>query len=170
MHGKGSLAALLLVAALAVPPAMYFRVWDPPAHADSQGSYVPPPTLRSALHAPPEKPQPVKATAPDVEVPEILVMDRDPMLSPADIEALNRVPPPEPEPAPAEAPRPPRPRPQRLDVHGIIAIDGQERKAIINGRETAVGEKVGKSRVVGIDLDGVRFRSKGKTFKKKVGD
>lgn len=49
-------------------------------------------------------------------------------------------------------------------------MDGVERKAIVNGRETAVGESIGRARVVSIELDGVTFRSRGRTFKKKVGD
>jgi hypothetical protein len=104
------------------------------------------------------------------EVYEVVVIERDPMLSPQDKERLEPPPPPVPEPVPVEVPRVRRPRPEPLNVDGVIAIEGQERRAIINGRETGVGERVGRSLVVGIDLDGVTFERRGRTFKKRVGD
>lgn len=164
MHGKGSLAVLLLVAALAVPPALYFRAWQADVPITEEAAPVVVRAEPVQITAPP----PIK-TAPPQAIHEVVVIERDPMVSRADREQMRSTLPKLPLILVADPPAPKR-RPERLSVQGIVSMEGQERKAIVNGRETSVGESVGRARVLSIELDGVTFRSRGRTFRKRVGD
>lgn len=179
---RGEKAGWLLLGCALALPAVVIPCWNrslasvsaPGFEVPSPAMPMPPPQAPQPRALPEPAPEPLPAPwDPADPVKDALAsqrglayapqVDRDPMMSEADMRALSPTREPQP-PAPVRSPR--RSPAPKLTVQAIMEIGGAF-TAIVNDKTVRVGDQVSGARVSRIRLDRVEFRHDGRTVVKE---